>query len=264
MAVSGRDMFVAAVFSLMSAGAAHAGCCNVPPPSPPPPPPPMQCNGCGGGVKVVVPPVNISPPSVEINYGAPRIGVSVRQNVTVSGGGGFLVSGGGGFVGAVDAGVSGGMLNVSTSAMETVTRTMTAERVIQAVCLDDRGNPHAASQTFAGEAVAAAYRGEIFRCMAGTQMRVSIGGKKDGRATFDGARTFDCEKGQALSFDGQDVSCRVQEAKRPCNERSLLRRYGAGLKTVQIRTTETATVERRQSTEQMMQMSFDGGVGQSV
>jgi hypothetical protein len=269
-------MIAAAVLAL-SAGTAHASCnpCGpggpptpptVQPPTQPPQPPRCNTPACGhGGVRVVVPPVVIPPPSVSINYGAAHVGLNVHQNVTVAGGGGMFFGRGGGMVGEVDAGVSGGMLNVSESRAETVTRMVETERAIQAICIDDRNDPHAASQTFGEANVATAYRGEIYRCMAGTKMRVSVGKWADGKADFNGARTLECAKGEALVYDGREVVCRTQEAKRPCNERSLLRRFGAGLKVVMLRETETVAVERRQMfTEQSMQMSFDGGVGQSV
>lgn len=299
MGVSARYMIAAAVLAL-SAGTAHASCFGcVPggsprPPGPPTPPPITQppigqpptvqppigqppgggngggCGvtrpGCGGGgVKIVVPPVIIPPPSVVVNYGAPNIGLHVNQtlNVVGGGGGGFVVRGGGGFVGDVDAGVSGGMLSVAASRTETITREITAARAIQAICIDDRGDPHAASQTFGERDVSTAYKGELYRCMAGTKMRVAVGKFEGGEAKFDGARTFDCAKGEALAYDGQDVTCRTQEAKRPCNERSLLRRFGSGIKVLTLRETETKVVERATLDEQMMATSFDGGVGQS-
>lgn len=279
MAVSARYMFAAAIVALTvgaaSGGDALANCnrCNggpsvtPPPPLPPPAPPGCGANRCGGGVKVVVPPVVITPPSVSVNYGGSAFAV-VQQNVAVSasaGGSGGVFFRGGGLVGDVDAGVSGGMLNVVGAQTETVTREVRGHRVIQATCIDDRGSVHDASQTFGDQAVPEAYGGEIYRCMAGTKMRVVVGKMVDGKASFDNARTFECAKGEALVYQGGQVACRTQEAKRPCNERSLLRRYGPGMKLVMVRETETVTVERRQTiSEQSMQMSFDGGVGQSV
>jgi hypothetical protein len=278
-------MFAAAALSLGLGAAsgsdafAHCNRCTggpTPPPTvnPPPPPPPTQppagCRtpGCGhGGIKVVVPPVVIPPPSVSINYGGSAFAV-VNQTVAVSAsaGGGGMVFRGGGLVGDVDAGVSGGgMLNVVGAQSETVVREIKGQRVIQASCIDDRGGIHDASQTFGGEAVPEAYAGEIYRCMAGAKMRVVVGKMVDAKANFDDARTFECAKGEALVYQAHLLSCRTQEAKRPCNERSLLRRYGPGMKLVTVRETETVTTERRQTiSEQSMTLSFDGGVGQSV
>jgi hypothetical protein len=42
---------------------------------------------------------------------------------------------------------------------------------VQAICMDARGMPHPASQTFAQRDVAATYAGELFRCLPGTAMR---------------------------------------------------------------------------------------------
>jgi hypothetical protein len=63
------------------------------------------------------------------------------------------------------------------------------------------------------------------------------------------------------------VFCRTQEARRQCNERSLLRRYGPGLKVVRIRVEEQVTTqqEARHETQTTAPVgAFDGGVGLSV
>ena len=63
-------------------------------------------------------------------------------------------------------------------------------------------------------------------------MQFTLGGWS-GVAHFDGGRTVVCQKGEALWREaaGQLV-CRAQRPARDCNERSLLRRYGAGIKLV--------------------------------
>ena len=95
------------------------------------------------------------------------------------------------------------------------------------------------------------YSGEIYRCMSGTRMRYTVGGQ-----------SYDCEAGQALWYEGGRVECRTQQVRRPCNERSLLRRHGPGDKMVRIRDTET----RHTQTETTFNaaMTMDGGVGQGV
>ena len=123
--------------------------------------------------------------------------------------------------------------------------------LIQAICLDAQGNPHPASQTFGGRDVRQDYRGEIYRCMSGTRMRYTVGG-----------RSYDCEAGQALWYENGRVECRTQHARRPCNERSLLRRLGPGDKLVRIRDTETRAT--RTETTFNGAMTMDGGVGQGV
>ena len=87
--------------------------------------------------------------------------------------------------------------------------------------------------------------------MSGTRMRYTAGD-----------RSYDCEQGQALWYEGARVECRTQQPRRPCNERSLLRRFGPGEKTVHIRDTETRTTQTETTFNAAMTM--DGGVGQSV
>ena len=124
--------------------------------------------------------------------------------------------------------------------------------LIQAICLDDTNNPHPASQTFGDKNVPNDYSGEIFRCMSGTRiMRVTIEG-----------HTFDCQAGQALWYENRAVTCKTQIARRPCNERSLLRRFGPGDKMVLLRDVETRSA--RHETQFTGAMSMDGGVGGSV
>ena len=133
--------------------------------------------------------------------------------------------------------------------MESVARER--ELLIQAICVDASGNPHPASQTFGGRDVRDGYRGEIFRCMAGTRMRYTMSGSSS-----------ECAPGEALWYENGRVECRPQIPRRPCNERSLLRRFGPGDKVVRIRDTEMR--EARTETTFNGAMTMDGGVGQGV
>ncbi|MCC6787858.1 MAG: hypothetical protein IT547_08470 [Hyphomonadaceae bacterium] len=223
----------------------HQGC------NPTPPPPPPQC--CERPT-VVVPPPNVPAPNVVIvNAGARasaqanataiaianvRTGDTIiRQNMVMESGASAQVQ-------------SGAFAIVEASAQaETVARER--DLLIQAICLDAQGNPHPASQTFGGRDVAQDYRGEIFRCMSGTRMRYTAGD-----------RSYDCEQGQALWYEGARAECRTQQPRRPCNERSLLRRFGPGEKNVHIRDTEARTTQTETTFNAAMTM--DGGVGQSV
>jgi hypothetical protein len=284
MAVSGRDIIAAAALALgvvLQIGTASATCqgCVRPAVVPPTPPPPNtstpNCNnpspGCGGGLKVTVPPVNIPTPGVVVNYGAPKISVQTQAfaNADVGVGAGvYILGGGGGFVaGGGGGGVDGGFIPMGPTGPQTTTREAKVARAIQAVCIDDRGSAHDASQTFGETQVAEDFSGEIYRCMAGTRMRALVGKIVDGKANFDGARTIQCAKNEALVYAGHTVVCQAQETKRPCNERSLLRRFGPGLKVVVLRETETVTAEQRRPAgldPATMPLGFDGGVGGSV
>ena len=105
---------------------------------------------------------------------------------------------------------------------------------VQATCLDDRDVPHPASQVMPGREVAPGYSGEVFRCIAGARMQYVLG-TYAGQASFAHGQTTVCNKGDALWRDGGGrMQCRPQTPARDCNERSLLRRYGAGIKLVQV------------------------------
>jgi hypothetical protein len=154
-------------------------------------------------------------------------------------------------------------------------RTITETIAIRAVCMDDRGMPHPASRTNGDAKVGAEFDGEVFRCMAGTRMEVTIGKTVNGEANFDGGRTISCQKGQALVYSGDKgavgaatVQCVAQKAEADCNERSLLRRFGPGIKYATITRTETFTNTRQSATQQTAtyraSMFVDGGVGQGV
>jgi hypothetical protein len=151
-------------------------------------------------------------------------------------------------------------------------RTRTRKVVIQAYCLDDRDVPHPASQVTPDRDIDEAYDGELYRCIAGARMQYVIA-DFNGKIAFDGGQTIVCAKNEALyhSQGGRDapaqVACRPQKPARDCNERSLLRRFGAGVKVLAMVTTEKYTAYREETVmEQSSQtvittMSLDGGVG---
>jgi hypothetical protein len=94
---------------------------------------------------------------------------------------------------------------------------------VQAICMDARGMPHPAAQTFASRAVAGDYVGELFRCLPGTAMRYEAN-----------AYNHDCASGEALWYEDRRLSCRAELALDAEQERDLLRQFGPGAKTVQI------------------------------
>jgi hypothetical protein len=132
--------------------------------------------------------------------------------------------------------------------------------------MDDKGMPHPASRTNGDAQVGDGFDGEIFRCMAGTRMEVALGRMVDGQAVFDGGRTLSCAKGQALSHKAGQLVCTAQMARAACNERSLLRRYGPGIKYATVTTTQQVATQRQsaQTTTFRSTMFIDGGVGQGV
>lgn len=301
MAVSPRYILIALAV-LLTPGAALADCANcgrggpraptvgVPGPSLPQPgvntghgpsvTPPSGCGmRCGPGLPqtpgVVVTTPTVPGPNVTVMTGGSSFS-SHSTNIHVGGsGGGMVVVGGGrgmivGDGGVGLGGLGGGLVpSAETTATERRLESRTIEQMaaLRALCLDDRTVPHPASQTFGERAVPQGYEGEIFRCMAGTSMTVMIGRLINGSPDFTGAQTLSCARGEALRLVGGEVRCVAQEPRRPCNERSLLRRFGQGDKVLTMRqvvTTEVETTRAVASQASFNGAQFDGGVGQSV
>ncbi|MEM1150879.1 MAG: hypothetical protein AAGI03_10000 [Pseudomonadota bacterium] len=250
------------------------------------------------GVHVGGPHVTVTGPRVNVNQGKVGFGGSTiivapqqAQSTTfLTGGGAFFA----GPQGVSPSTLSG--LNV-TGAEERYTETITEQvpvqeevcvrpsqpqivvRPIQAVCLDDKGTPHPASQVTGERSISGSYEGEIYRCMAGTAMQFTVGTLVDNQPSFEQAQSYSCQKGEALvrRSNGQ-LACAVQMPERDCNERSLLRQYGPGLKLIQttgsaqqcvpqIRTrmeTRQRQVERVRAAAPAGPIVLDGGVGQTV
>lgn len=242
-------------FMLPGQASAECNSCNRPPVChqgcTPTPPPPTRC--CQPPT-VVVPPPNVPPPNVVVvNAGAraqaaasaTAIAIAnVRTGDTIIRSNTIVESG-------ASAGASSAAFAVTEASVATESVSRERDLLVQAICYDTGNNPHPASQTFAGRAVAQEFRGEIYRCIAGTRMRYTLDG-----------RSYDCAQGEALWYENGQVVCRTQIARRPCNERSLLRRFGPGDKVVHVRDTETRAA--RSETTFNGAMTMDGGVGQGV
>lgn len=247
---------------LLSAGAASAGGTACAPCSPPPPPPPCNCAPTTHQVKT--PGVSVSSPSINIGVatigfgagGASFSGVadasasalgSVSVNVSTNAGaanqntagllGSFGGAGSGFWTG--EGGVTTEITEVTVQPLQPAPppapiclawKTAARPLAVQAVCIDDKATPHPASQVSPDRTVADAYQGEVFRCIAGTRLQYTVadfGGQPD----FSHGQTITCQKGEALFHSPQGgLQCRPQIPARDCNERSLLRRFGAGIK----------------------------------
>lgn len=265
---------------------AAAQCCAPPPPccTPPPPPcctPPTPPPCC---TPPAPPPRPPSPPNCCTAGG--RTNIIVNSNavaVSVSGAGagaGAIAYGGGGggyYSPPVATGVIQGLdvqgVHRTRQVAYEASRTRSRRVVIQAFCLDDRDIPHPASQVFPERDVEDAYDGELYRCIAGARMQVTIAEWVE-QISFSGGQTMICAKGEALyrsrgsAADAGQLVCRPQKPARDCNERSLLRRFGAGIKVLTIVTIEKYTAYREEtvteSTASSYSMSLDGGVGGTV
>jgi hypothetical protein len=260
-----------ALLTLTVAGAAYAGCvscapapptCNCQPPSPPPPPSPPCCH-------------QINFPGVNINIGSTVVASANAQSLAVSagaagaqtsvfGGGGGYWSMGEGPVGVIQGLDVEGALVPKRVAYE-AERTKIRIVVIQAVCIDDKEVPHPASQVTPDREIDEHYEGELYRCIAGTHMQATLA-DYHGQISFEHGELINCAKGEALSrFGDGKVACKPQLPARDCNERSLLRRFGAGVKIVKMLTVERYVAYREEvvksATVQTFNMTIDGGVG---
>jgi hypothetical protein len=133
---------------------------------------------------------------------------------------------------------------------------------VQAVCLDDKEIPHPASQVMPERDVAAAYEGEVYRCIAGARMQYTLA-EFHGQANFDHGQTITCQKGEALYHSAAGgLACKAQRPARDCNERSLLRRFGAGIKVLQLAHAQQCVAYRTETAKAAGgNMELDGGVG---
>jgi len=249
-------LMVAATPVAALAGGAGCGCA---PPPPPPPPPPKPCN-----CTPVTPPISVFvAAAVNVNVNASSTANSFAGAQTQT----FIGGGGGGASGILPGAVTAVNLSVGGSEREAyeAMRTRIEKVVIQAFCFDDKDVPHPASQVAPERDVDEAYEGEIYRCIAGSHMQVTIAPFRD-QISFEGGQTLTCQKGEALWHEpgkgAGKLECRPQKPARDCNERSLLRRFGAGIKVLTLIYTEKYTAFREDSHQSAsVVMSLDGGVG---
>jgi hypothetical protein len=280
IAGAGAWLAIALSPSAALAGGAQPGCGCKPPPPPPPQHncnchPPQQNQNQSQNQKQsqwqsvnVVTKVNVN----VIQQQNTRIDVRQQANVmnsflatqtqaqVIGGGGGSASFVSPGSVTAVNLGVGG----EEREAYE-AERTKVEKVVIQAFCFDDREVPHPASQVSPTREIEEAYEGELYRCIAGAHMQVTIAPWRES-ISFEGGKTLACAKGEALwhsaGHDGGHLVCKPQTPARDCNERSLLRRFGAGIKVLTIVTTEKYQAYREHSSgATTTAMTFDGGVG---
>ncbi len=261
-----------ALLTLSAAGAAWAGCnactpppptCNCVPPSPPPPPSPPCCH-------------QINFPGVNVSIGATVVASANAQSFASSGAAAgsntVVFGGGGGGMWSMGEGAVGVIQGLNVEGMAIPTReAFEAERtkirivVIQAVCIDDREVPHPASQVTPDREVDEHYEGELYRCIAGSHMQATLA-DYHGQISFEHGEIINCAKGEALyRFGDGKVLCKAQAPARDCNERSLLRRYGAGVKIVKMISVERYVAYREEVSKSAQvttfNMTIDGGVG---
>lgn len=248
---------------------------------------PNSCGCAPTTHNVTVPGVNITPPQINIGLPAIGVGVgqasasgvssasasaqtSTSVSVSVSGAGSatssttassqnaaaLLSSGGGSGSWSAEGGVTTEIqdIKIETPAAPVVMppicaawRTAVRQVAIQASCLDDKAVPHPASQVSPERAVAPGYEGEVFRCIAGARMQYTVA-DFSGQADFNHGQTIVCQKGEALYHSASGaLQCRPQAPARDCNERSLLRRFGAGIKVLSLAGAQVCAVWKPQT-----------------
>ena len=276
----------AAPTGLVAAAAAAQDCCH-----PAPPPPPTHCCDHGGGHTVNVPNINVHGGNINVGVNV-HAGINVTANVNATvnananvnanasagaGAGAITFVGGGSYYSNTTAPAATAITGLNVVGREEEiyeyyeeerTRIIEEWRVVRAVCVDDNGTPHPASQVDSEAEVAPVFDGELYRCMAGTAMQVTIGWWIDGENVWEDAATIMCRKGEALRHSpGGQLYCSTQEPRRNCNERSLLRRHGPGEKLIFMRREERYFEEMRREVRQesretiSMTLMLDGGVG---
>ena len=278
------------------AGAALAQCgsgCEPPPCTScqPPPPPEPPCGGGGGCVPGGNQWNNNVNTNVNVNV---NVGANANANAGANANGyanagarSYLNARAGGFAGAYGGGGGAAYISVDQPYPTTIQglavegmvaqtvrtpysafRSMMKRVVIQAVCIDDRQTPHPASQVRPDREIADGFEGEIYRCLAGTWLQATIA-DYDGDVSFDHGTTMTCRKHEALWLgNGGRLECRPEKPERDCNERSLLRRYGAGIKILTMYREEEYTEYREEQVESATVLTgaitLDGGVGGRV
>jgi hypothetical protein len=299
--LAGASVAVAAAGGLTAAMSAVAQCGGGCSPSPPPPPPRNNCCNTPRNLIVNVPGVSVA--AANVNVGATStvvasagVSTTLSSGVVVSGGGsasGYAYGGGGGGFysnpGVSQSSISGLAVNggYDTTLVEeelSMTENYCIDKIVeelkvrpvQAMCVDDTNTPHPASRVDGGTEVDSNYNGEVYRCVAGSHMQVTLGQLVDGAATFTQGETFSCKKGEALwHTKGGQLACRPQTPERNCNERSLLRKYGPGVKLVEVASkknicepatrTKVTKVQKEVKVPRVIppgNLVLDGGVGQ--
>jgi hypothetical protein len=249
----------------------------------PSPPPKQDCCQPPKNLIVNVPGVSVAAANVNVSATSTVVvgtGVSttLSSGVVVSGGASGNVfafgGGGGGFYSTPpvpQSSITGLTLLGDAYCIDRIVEEFQV-RPVQALCIDDTNTPHPASQIDDAGAVPGSYSGEVYRCIAGTRMQVTLGHMVDGQPSFASGETFSCLKGESLWHEpGGQLACRTQIPERNCNERSLLRKFGPGVKLVSTGAKKTVCepvpgavpgATRIPQTIPAGDIVLDGGVGQ--
>jgi hypothetical protein len=264
---AGLLALIAATSTQAAGGSGGCNSCTAPPP---------PCNCVPTTHQVNIPGVNITPPTVNVTIPELNVSSNASASATASAQAVAVTSAssnnyyavGGGSSWYVDQSSTGVIPNlhvegVGQSRQICVEKALLEKTMaVEAVCLDDKAVPHPASQVLPEREVAGPYEGEVYRCIAGARMQYTIGEYTGGEKVEHG-QTRTCEKGEALYHSLHGLECRPQKPARDCNERSLLRRYGAGIKLIKLPGAEVCKEWRTETVASQASGSLllDGGVG---
>lgn len=81
---------------------------------------------------------------------------------------------------------------------------------VKAQCIDGKGHLSSAWRVSPAE-IDGSYEGEVFRCLAGSALGVTVGKWVNGRADYEGGFVIECLEGEALRFgNGSRLACAPQ------------------------------------------------------
>jgi len=163
--------------------------CTPPPCCTPPTPPPTSPQCCSPASNIVIPGVDV--------FVAPSVVVNVQANANASAFSAAgaqastqpFVSGGAAASSRPRPGRRGQPRRLRRDHQDRyeATRTRFEKVVIEAFCFDDKDVPHPASQVTPDRDIDETYDGELYRCIAGTHMQVTIAQWSD-KVSFEAAR----------------------------------------------------------------------------
>jgi hypothetical protein len=142
----------------------------------------------------------------------------------------FVGGGGSSYVNVTQSGGGFGALTVEEPCIEQWAQVVSS---IHAECIDARGGVHPATRMIAETWVDSSMDKEIYRCLAGSILHVTIGDvvqSDHGLAgIYEGGQVFSCAAGEALRhYTNGVVRCAVADRVPDCTERENMRRYGTG------------------------------------
>jgi len=142
----------------------------------------------------------------------------------------FVGGGGSSYVNVTQSGGGFGALNVEEPCVEQWAQVVSS---IHAECIDARGGVHPATRMIAETWIDSSMDKEIYRCLAGSSLRVTIGDvvqSDHGLAgIYEGGQILSCAPGEALRhYTNGVVRCAVADRVPDCTERENMRRYGTG------------------------------------